>query len=255
MAWLDVGLRPSRGPWRDTPLDRAGARPFAVGALGLGLRVGIPETPVHKQTRTNARVEHGSIEGSGRRMLVTVGLNWVASVGYYLVFVWFSTAMTEVMHLSYRRALGVGTLGLVFGLIATLVMGAISDRIGKKRLLMIGSLATATITLPLFMLATIGNLIAITAAQLGLATLIAIFLGTLPAVFVSLHEVTMRCTNLSISYNIALAIFGGTTPLVATLMTKYTGSSLSPAFYLVLTAIVCAVFTPLVPTTALIKEE
>src|SRR5262249_26180981 len=80
----------------------------------------------------------------------------------------------------------------------------------------IGSVATAVFAIPLLMIASTGTVIAATVVQLGLALLIAIFLGTLPAVFVSFYRAEMRCTALSLGYNVALALFGGTAPLVAT---------------------------------------
>ena len=58
--------------------------------------------------------------------------------------------------------------------------------------------------------------------------MVAAFLGTLPAVLVSLYQETSRCTALALSYNLALALFGGTAPLVATLLVKLSGWQLAP---------------------------
>src|SRR6185437_5375474 len=183
----------------------------------------------------------------GRQMAVTAGLNWVASVGYYVVFVWFVSNATEIIGLSYRAALGIGTLGLMVGLVATLAMGWLSDLVGHRRMLVAGAIATATLSVPLLLLASVGTLIAVTLAQFGLAVLAAIFLGTLPAVFVSLHGAAMRCTSLSLAYNVALALFGGTAPLIATVLVKITGWTAAPGLYLALTAIVCGALVRFVP--------
>jgi MHS family proline/betaine transporter-like MFS transporter len=241
-GWLTTTLVPG-----DALQDWGWRLPFltglAVGALGLWLRVGVPETPTHAEFRANAGKEHASLgnvlRGSGRRMLLTAGLNWVASAGYYVVFVWFVTDMTQVIGLPYRTALGIGTIGLAVGLIATLGMGALSDRVGQRRLLAIGAASTMILAVPLLMLAATGGLPAIMLAQFALAVLVAVFLGTLPTVFVSLHDTATRCTNLALGYNAALALFGGTAPLVATLLVKATGWPAAPGLYLVATALVC----------------
>jgi MHS family proline/betaine transporter-like MFS transporter len=222
-----------------------------VGLFGLWARVGVPDTPVFaelaaceglpaKPLRTAFRLEW-------RQMATAIGLNWSASVGYYVVFVWFISNVNEIIGLPYRTALGVGTFGLVLGLLATLAVGHLADIIGHKRMLVVGSIATAIFSVPLLMLAATGTLAAVTLAQLGLAILAAVFLGTLPAVFVSLHGPALRCTALSVSYNTALALFGGTAPLIATLLVKVTGWPGAPGLYLVLTALVCLALVRLVP--------
>ena len=66
-------------------------------------------------------------------------------------------------------------------------------------------------------------------------------MGALPAVFVSLHGMATRCTALSLSYNAALALFGCTAPLVATLLVQATEWGPAPGLYLVFTALVCGV--------------
>jgi MFS transporter, MHS family, proline/betaine transporter len=224
---------------------------LAVGALGLWLRSGIPETPVDAARRADAAAAdvplREALRSSGSSMLLTIGLNWVASAGYYVVFVWFSTELTEVLHVRYRTALAIGTFGLLVGLVATAAMGALSDRIGRKRLLVTGGVATAVAALPLLVLASAGRVIPVASAQFGLAVLIAVFLGALPATFVSLHRTAERCTVLSLGYNAALALFGGTAPLVATLLVKFTGWAGAPALYLAATALVCAVLVRFIP--------
>lgn len=226
---------------------------LAVGALGLWLRVGIPETPVDQQRRAGEPGDNGSLRdtllGSVRPMLLTAGLNWVASASYYVVFVWLVTEMTEVIKLPYRTALAIGTLGLMVGLGATAAMGLLSDRVGRRSLLAAGSLATAVAAVPLLMLALRGSVVDVVAAQLGLSVLTAVFLGVLPAVFVSLHRTAARCTVLSLGYNMALALFGGTAPLVATFLIKISGWPAAPALYIAATALVCAALLRFVPSS------
>jgi len=222
-----------------------------VGLFGLWARVGVPETPIFAELAAcaglQARPLRTALRREWRQMAIGAGLNWSASVGYYVVFVWFIGNVSEIIGLPYRTALGIGTFGLVVGLLATLAIGHLSDAVGPRRMLVAGSVATAVFAVPLLMLAATGTLAAVVLAQLGLAILAAIFLGTLPAVFVSLHGPDLRCTALSVGYNIALALFGGTAPLIATLLVKATGWPGAPGLYLVLTALVCLALVRFVP--------
>jgi MHS family proline/betaine transporter-like MFS transporter len=225
-----------------------------VGLFGLWARVGVPDTPVFAELAAceglPTKPLRTALRREWRQMAIAIGLNWSASVGYYVVFVWFISNVNEIIGLPYRTALAVGTFGLVAGLLATLAIGALADIAGHKRMLVVGSIATAIFSVPLLMLAATGTLAAVTLAQLGLAILAAIFLGTLPAVFVSLHGPALRCTALSVSYNTALALFGGTAPLIATLLVKVTGWPGAPGLYLVLAALVCLMLVRYVPNQA-----
>jgi MFS transporter, MHS family, proline/betaine transporter len=225
-----------------------------VGLFGLWARIGVPDTPVFAELAAceglPSRPLRTALRREWRQMVVAIGLNSSASVGYYVVFVWFISNVNEIIGLPYRTALGIGTFGLVAGLLATLAIGHLADIVGHKRMLVIGSVATAIFSVPLLLLAATGTLAAVTLAQLGLAILAAVFLGTLPAVFVSLHGPALRCTALSVSYNTALALFGGTAPLIATLLVKVTGWPGAPGLYLVLTAVVCVMLVRYVPNQA-----
>ena len=218
---------------------------LVAGAFGLWLLIGVSDSPAFAELSQAAGLEptplRTALRSQGRPMVLAAGLNWVASAGYYLAFVWFVSDMTEIVRLPYDTALAIGSIGLIVGLLATLAMGFLSDRLGARRVLVTGAVATAVCTVPLLMLATIGSVTAALTAQLGLAVLVAVFMGALPAVFVSLHGMATRCTALSLSYNAALALFGGTAPLVATLLVQATEWGPAPGLYLVFTALVCGV--------------
>ncbi len=117
-----------------------------VGLFGLWARVGVPDTPVFAQLAASQGLQPRPLRTAWRHerwpMAIAMGLNWSASVAYYVVFVWFVGNMSEVIGLSYQTALGVSTFGLVAGLLATLAIGHLSDVVGHKRMLVAGSIAT-----------------------------------------------------------------------------------------------------------------
>ncbi len=253
VGWLVAEALPA-----DAMMEWGWRIPFLTGILvafmGLWARFGVEDSPAFTQLAAAQELEpqplRAALRSEGRQMAIGAGLNWVASVGYYLVFVWFISNASDIIGLPYQDALGIGTLGLVVGLVATLAMGHLSDKIGHRRMLVAGSLLTMVCSMPLLALAAVGTVLAVTLAQIGLALLAAIFLGTLPAVFVSLHGTAMRCTALSLGYNVALALFGGTAPLVATVLIKVTGWSAAPGLYFALTALVCCLLVRFVPPSS-----
>ena len=75
-------------------------------------------------------------------------------------------------------------------------------------------------------------------AYVWLTVLMSCYLGPFFAVVVELFPTAQRYTGLSAGYNVAAALFGGTAPLVATLLTDWTGNVLSPSLYLSFCALI-----------------
>jgi MFS transporter, MHS family, proline/betaine transporter len=74
--------------------------------------------------------------------------------------------------------------------------------------------------------------------QLGFAIILGLYLGTLPAVVVEIFPRRVRCSAMSISYNAAIGLFGGTAPMVAVYLIERSHNDLSPAIYLMAMAAV-----------------
>jgi MHS family proline/betaine transporter-like MFS transporter len=73
------------------------------------------------------------------------------------------------------------------------------------------------------------------------------FMGTLPVVFVALNRAAVRCSTVSVGYNLAVTLFGGTAPLAATVLVKITGWQAAPGLYLAATALVGLALLQYVP--------
>jgi MHS family proline/betaine transporter-like MFS transporter len=91
---------------------------------------------------------------------------------------------------------------------------------------------------PLYYLLSQGTFGSALTAQLLFVIPISMLQGTMPTTMVELFPTSSRYSALSISYNIAFAIFGGTAPLVATQLISMTGNPLSPSFSLIFAAVV-----------------
>src|SRR5438045_9780110 len=75
-------------------------------------------------------------------------------------------------------------------------------------------------------------------AQLLMVVLYAPYAGTCPSFYTELFPTRVRYTALSIGYNIAVAVFGGFAPFIATFLVQQTGSTTAPAIYVIAAAIV-----------------
>jgi MHS family proline/betaine transporter-like MFS transporter len=79
-----------------------------VGLCGLWIRLGVPESPTYRALAETGAVASRPVRTALRWHLrdiaLTLGLNWVASAGYYIVFVWYVTDLTTIIHLAYPSA-------------------------------------------------------------------------------------------------------------------------------------------------------
>jgi MHS family proline/betaine transporter-like MFS transporter len=94
---------------------------------------------------------------------------------------------------------------------------------------------------PLFWLLNQPSALSAQFGQLGFMLIIGLYGGTLPALLVEAAPQRVRCTAVSLGYNICLAVFGGLTPLVATWLVERTGDEIAPAFLIMVSAAVSAV--------------
>jgi MHS family proline/betaine transporter-like MFS transporter len=117
-------------------------------------------------------------------------------------------------------------------MVVTPFLGSLSDRFGRKPVLFLGAAGLVFLAVPLLGLAGKGTVLAIVLAQFGFALFISCFAGAGPAFMVEAFPKHVRCSGLSVGYNIAMSIFGGTVPMIAVYLIGATANPLSPAWYL-----------------------
>ena len=216
-------------------------------AFATGLIIGIvvflirrqlpPDPEILKSEEERKSPVREAFKTHGWTIFKIAGLNIAQGIGFYLCFVYLSTWLKENGILSSSEALMLNSISLALMMVLNPLAGALSDRIGRKPLLYVGTIGMMIFAWPIFWLMTQSNFIIILAGQCSLAAIISCFGGN-PAFMVEAFPKHVRCTGLAISYNLAHSIFGGTVPLVATTLVKYTHYNLAPSFYLIFASVV-----------------
>lgn len=215
--------------------------PFVVGLfmlpIALYIRRGLPETLLstpRERTGTALRLHRRTIFLAVFVVLGTTVSTYVVNfmTSYALTTLKLSTAVA----LSATLASGLATC--VFALLG----GWLSDRYGRKRVMLWPRALAAAGTVPLFMLLvqrpSAGMLILVASVLAALTALSAA--GSLAAI-PELLPASVRATGLAIAYGVGVCLFGGSTQFVVAWLTTWTDSPLVPAWYVAVTSVVTLV--------------
>jgi MHS family proline/betaine transporter-like MFS transporter len=223
--------------------------PFVMGGLiavvGWYLRTKAKESPAFERVRLA-----GALSTSPLRDVITnhraalaqlIGLVWLHGVAFYMLYVYMTTYLVTVTTVPLGTVLTLNTVCMTLLALLIPMTGWLSDTAGQKPLLIIGAAGLAILSYPLFLWLTSNDLPFMIAAQVLFTLLVSCYMGPFFAAIAELFPTRQRYTGLSIGYNIASALFGGTAPLVATLLIEWSGNTLAPSFYLSLCAAVSLV--------------
>ncbi|MBV9378990.1 MAG: MFS transporter [Alphaproteobacteria bacterium] len=212
-----------------------------VGIVGLYIRRHVIEesAPQSRQQKTSSPIREALTEW--RTILRLIGLGAVGAVGFYMSFVYVTTYLRQIDHIAQSTALDINTISMAVLLLLLAPVGALSDRCGRKPVLLVATGGMLLMAWPLFWMLHHSAAFVILLGQIGFAVLSACFWGTIPATMVELVPERVRCTVLSLGYNTGMAILGGLTPMVAVYTIKRSQYDLSPAFLLMAAAAVSLV--------------
>ena len=231
----------------ESAMDSYGWRiPFLIagvlGVVGLYIRLRLGDTPEFERLRDEDEVAESPLKEalttSWRPILQIAGLVVIHNVGFYIVFTYLPRYFTKTLEFTKTNAFVSITIASLVALILIPPLGALSDRIGRKPLLITGAVGFAVFAYPLFLLLNTGSLAAAIAAHAGLAAIESVFVSASLAAGAELFATRVRSSGYSIGYNVSVAIFGGTAPYVATWLVDRTGNEIAPAFYVIAAAIV-----------------
>ncbi|WP_293695628.1 MFS transporter [uncultured Agrococcus sp.] len=221
--------------------------PFLLGGVialvGLYIRRRVSESPEFEAQRKAAPEEtkrsiplFSAIRENFRAVVFAFVLAALSSLGFYTLTGYFTTYLQESVRVDPSVAFLSNAVALLLAFISMPIAGAVSDRIGRKPVLVTGALLSAVIAVPAYMLASNGTAPGAIAGQALLGISLAVFFGPFGVAFIELFPVKNRFSGAGFGYNIAYVLFGGTAPYVSTWLVGATDNLLAPAFYMVVIA-------------------
>lgn len=215
--------------------------PFLValplGLIGLYLRVAVKETPRFRTVDDADKLQRQPLRDVLRHhraaLLKSMGLIVTSTAATYIVSTFMPAYLREAVGLTSTEALRASIAGLAGFLILCPFLGALSDRIGRKPVIMMTPIAAITLAIPAFLLLSSGSATSALFGGILLGTIVAPFGGAGSAALAELFPTSVRYSGLSIGGAIAISIIGGFIPFLLTWLVAATGALLAPALVLV----------------------
>lgn len=236
---LDAGQMESWG-WRLPFLLAA-----PMGLIGRYIRTRLEDSPVFTELAKEDDVDRTPVsslfKNHWRQLIQAVGAVLLNAVGFYVILSYMPTYLSKELGLAETASYVATTVALATYIGFIFITGMLSDKYGRKKILITASLLFVVLTVPAFMLLETGNFLVIVLVQILLGAMLSLNDGTLPSFLAEMFPTRVRYSGFAVSFNLSNALFGGTAPFVATVLIATSGSVLAPGWYLMGAAVIALV--------------
>jgi MHS family alpha-ketoglutarate permease-like MFS transporter len=240
--------QPALGSW-------AWRIPFLFGAVlslyGLWIRLRLPETPYFIAIEQRKDKARRPIFDAFREFPASTFYVFCVQIGtvmFYLWTVFLPTYANLVGKLPISQGLLGGTISLTVFTVAVPLMAALSDRIGRKPLLIGSAAGFVILARPMFIWLGNGDFATFLVVDIMGCLLLAMVDGVMPALFCELFPTRVRTSGIGIPYQICSAIFSGTAPLIAAWFI-HIGQPLAVSWYVIAIGLVTGIAFCTMPET------
>jgi len=225
-----------------------------LGLIGVYIRSKLEDSPVFQELSQEDEAIKAPVWALFRdhwrtlvRATAAVLLN---AVGFYVILTYMPTYLSQTIGIDPTMANVTTTISLVTYIGFIFLTGHLSDRFGRRTVLMSASILFILLTVPAFMLLGTGSIIIILLIQVLLGGMLTLNDGSLASFLAENFPTKVRYSGFAVSFNVGNAIFGGTAPAIATLLIATTGNAIAPGWYLMGAAVIALIAVWLSPETS-----
>jgi len=210
-----------------------------VGFIGVFVRMKLHEPPIFEKMKKIGLSSNPILDAIRNYpnqilLVMAVGMLWCSSI--WMVTTFIPTYLTSLATIPTPHGSLISACSQMFLIVAFPCFGYLADLKGRLPIMFIGASAYTLFIVPIFIVLTLGQVVWAVLSLLLLALILCFVGAPLPTWMVEAFPPKVRYSAVAIGYNFSQAIFGGTTPLIATGLMA-TQIEFAPSFYLVLTAI------------------
>lgn len=220
--------------------------PFVAGVavvfVGLFARSRLHETPVFERLRFEHSTERmpllAVLREHSNTVLLTAGVNLGFSAFVFILFTFLLSYGPQQLGLPRSTILNATLAGCLAHIVGVVAFGRLSDRIGRRPVMLAGAVFCVLFSYPLFWLIDTGKSeFILLAVVLGFTGSAAMF-GPMLTYFAELFGPALRYTGVGIGFQLGAVLGGGLSPLVANRLVAATGGSTGVAVYLALVSLI-----------------
>ncbi|MDB4894868.1 MAG: Metabolite transporter [Firmicutes bacterium] len=216
--------------------------PFLLSILMVGMslyiRMQMKESPLFNRLKKEGKVSKAPLADSfskgGRLMLLALlGATAGQGVVWYTGQFYVGLFMQKTLNISLTNTSYITAVALLLAAPFFVVFGRLSDRIGRKKIMLAGNLLAVLTYYPIYMAmkAYAANYVILTLLVFLQVLYVTMVYGPIAAFLVELFPANIRYTALSLPYHVGNGIFGGLVPTIATAVVLKTGNIYSGLWY------------------------
>lgn len=219
--------------------------PFIMGIAiyfaGVYIKNNTTETPLFEDAKARGEIVKSPLKTTFKHywfdMIVSIFINMTGSIIFYLVAIYL------VSYLKINRGFPDADVTYLMNccyiimIFVTLLAGWLSDKIGRRKIFILNLIFIIIASPLLIKTMETGGFTMIVISLIVLSVMAAIYIGPEPALQAEFYPTAIRNTALSVSYNTATSIFGGTTPYIIESLIQNTGTITSSVYYIIVAAI------------------
>ncbi|ESJ25074.1 membrane protein [Cupriavidus sp. HPC(L)] len=230
---------------------------IVIGPVGYYIRHHLDETPTFRDNaeRSDSPLKE-IVQTYPRETTASFSMVILWTVCTYVLLFYMPTYSVKVLQVQQSTGFIAGMVGGLAIMVFSPIVGWLADRIGRRALLSGSALLILLLAYPMFFyINQVPGLVSLLVFQLVFGVLIAAYTGPILAAFSELFPAKVLSTGLSVAYNLAVTIFGGFASFIITWLIASTGSTMAPAFYVMIAAAISFVGTRFVREPAYLQRH
>lgn len=173
-----------------------------------------------------------------RKIFLVLFVDLLVAIGFFMTVSFVVSHLSAVVGVSKSWALIINTCSMIACAIVIPFSGWLTDKIGRKPVMMGAASAFAVLAYPLFLGFSAQGIVIPLMSHVTMGIILGFYFGPISAVLVEIFPASVRYSGISLAHNLSMAIFGGTLPTISLGLIQLTNNHAAPAFYLILAAII-----------------
>lgn len=219
--------------------------PFILGVFiffaGLYIKNHTDETPLFKDAKIRGEIVNSPLREVFSKhwfdLMISIFINATGSIIFYFEAIYLMSYLRISRGFDEGDVVSLINVCYVIMAVVTVLVGWLSDKINRRKIFIFNLVIIICAGPVIMTILQEGDFLAVSLAQVSLAIIAAGYIGPEPALQAEFYPTNIRNTALSVSYNAATSIFGGTAPYIIESLVQNTGRLTSSTYYIIGSAI------------------